>query len=265
VDAGLTGTGRNLTYQVAEWATLCAGADEVAQLRRQPGSPPDVKLAASFLKHADDQTVLGLATVLKAMARRHQPASIYRDWGIVSGPKMFGRDSMAWAVDRYLAEGAWGIPPHIIPHGTLHASSGTISQALASHGPNLTASGGPGACTEAILIAATMLADKNLPGLWLVLSAYIGEKLPEDPACAGMQCNVAALALTTASRERQRPEEPGVRGMASPTLRIDLGHDVASELGDFTLPAFRAAIDSEGSGRWRLPEGGLLELIMGAR
>jgi hypothetical protein len=223
-----------------------AGGDELLKLRKQPGSARGVNLSVSFLKNSDDHSVIGLAAVLRAMSRRDRPAETYRDWGVVSGPKMFGRDLMASAVARYRAEGAWGIPPHMIPHGTLHAASGTISQALAIHGPNLSVGGGPSACSEAIVIAASMLAENNLPGLWLVLSAFEAEKLPDNPAFAGLACEAVALALT-------------LQAGTGPTLRIDLGSDVPTNMADFTLPDFRAAVDAERAGRWRLPLGGCVE------
>jgi hypothetical protein len=249
-DTSPTCAGRNLICQVAEWATLRAGGDELVKLRRQPGEARGVKLSTSFLKHSDDQTVLGLAAVLKAIARRDQSVESYRDWGLVAGPKMFGRDSMAWVVARYLAEGAWGIPPHIIPHGILHADSGTISQALSLHGPNISVSGGPNACSEAFLIAASLFAENNLPGLWLVLSAFEAEKVPEDAACAGMQCDAVALALKAV---------PSLTPSSS-ALRINLGPDVPAGLTDFTLPGFSAVVQKEGTGRWRLPDVGWIEL-----
>jgi hypothetical protein len=253
---------------VAEWSTLRAAGDELARLKRQPGSAIGVNLSATFLKHSDEQTVLGLATVLKAMSRRNRPAETYRNWGLVVGPKMFGRDSMAWVVQRFFTEGAWGVPPYIIPHGILHADSGTISQALALHGPNISVSGGPNACGEAMLIAASMLMDNSLPGLWLVLSAFGAEKIPDDPAFADLPCEAVALALTVV-----RGQESGGRGQESwgsenndkptsvPTLRIDLGDEVPTGLTELTVPSFRAVVDAEGAGRWRLPEGGWVEFV----
>ena len=239
-DTSLTGPGRNLICQVAAWSVMRTGGEELAKLRRNPGEAAGIKLSPSFLKHSDDHTVISLAAVLKALADGKQSFATYRDWGVVAGPKMFGRDMMTWVVTRYLAEGAWGIPPHIIPHGTLHAVSGTISQALSIHGPNMSVSGGPDACAQAFLFAATLLADNNLPGLWLVLSAFEGEKLPDNPACAAMPCRAVALALTldTASA-------PGR------TLRIELGPNLAGGAALFALPHFCDAIAGEKSGCWR--------------
>ena len=76
--------------------------------------------------------------------------------------------------------------------------SGTISQALKIYGPNFGVGGGPNASPDAFLIAAAMLADRSLPGLWLILTGYETEWIPapdRQPSPAP-NCIACALALT---------------------------------------------------------------------
>ncbi len=101
-----------------------------------------------------------------------------------------------------MVEGAWGISPHFIPHHSLHAVSGTISQALKIHGPNFGIEASPGGMAEALTVAATLLATGDLPGLWLVLSEFEPELLPVDPSLPAADnltpmppCIALALAL----------------------------------------------------------------------
>lgn len=242
-----------LTYQVADFATLRVGPPELANLRQHPGTAQGAEISASFLKHADEQSVAALAVVLKAMARHQRPAETYRDWGVVAAPTMFGRDPTSRALRRFLTEGAWGIAPHVIPHSTLHAISGTISQALRIQGPNLSVGNGVHAATEAILAAAGMLCVENLPGLWLVLTGYDREKIPDDPANSSIHCLAAALALTR--------NQSG----ALPVLSIVVASEVPAGLTELTLAGLHAALDGAVpiSGRWRLPDAGWLELVNG--
>src|SRR5262249_39770127 len=114
----------------------------LAALRQQPGPVPGEPLPASFLKHADEQTVLGLSAVLRAIQDHGLGGTSFTGWGVLGAPRFQGRATMTVAVQRFAAEGAWGISPHLIPHRSLHALSGTISQALRIHGPNFGVGGG---------------------------------------------------------------------------------------------------------------------------
>jgi hypothetical protein len=105
---------------------------------------------------------------------------------------------MAAALQRFQAEGAWGVSPHLIPHRSLHSISGSISQAFKIHGPNFGVGGGPGAPAEALLAAVSMLEGQKLPGVWVVLSCLDPEKAPDEAGrpAAGTRCVGLALALT---------------------------------------------------------------------
>src|SRR5205823_1882768 len=151
--------------------------------------------------NSDDQTVLALAVICQALASAQRPAAYYEEWGVIAAPNLFGRSGTYQALLNFRADGAWGISPHMIPHHSLHAVSGTISQALRMHGPNFGISGGPNAAAEAFLVAATLLSNNSVPGLWVVMTGHEPEWLPgevrQDKGDDGM-CLAAALALEPA-------------------------------------------------------------------
>jgi hypothetical protein len=192
----------------------------VAPLRRQPGPVCGGPLPASFLKHADEQTVVGLAAVYQAIQDAHLcpdgDLAVFRTWGALAAPRFLGRPTLVSALQRFAAEGAWGVSPHLIPHRSLHAISGTVSQALKIYGPNFGVGGGPSAAAEVLLAAAAMLECQGVPGAWVVLTGYDPEcapdaagRLPAGTACVGL-----ALALT--------PPRPHWTG---PRLRISIASE----------------------------------------
>ncbi len=164
-------------------------------------------MPASFLKHAEDPTVAAVWAVLHALDRQGWRDRSFADWGVIAAPNLCGRITNAQAMERFRNEGAWGISPHLIPHQSLHAMSGTISQALKIYGPNFGVSGGPNASLDAFLCAAALLADGSLPGLWLLLTGYETEWVPapDGRLSPAPNCITCALALT--------PTEPGAGGL----------------------------------------------------
>ena len=86
---------------------------------------------------------------------------------------------MASDLPRFLAEGAWDVSPHMIPHRSLHSVSGSVSQALKIHGPNFGVGGGPGCEAEVLLAGAALLEGMRLPGVWVVITR-LDPELPDD-------------------------------------------------------------------------------------
>jgi hypothetical protein len=193
---------------VAADAVVRVSLESLPELRRHPGSLPGAALPVSFLKHADEQTVVGLAAVYQAIHGANLQASEFRDWGVVAAPRFLGRPAMAAALQRFAAEGAWGVSPHLIPHRSLHSISGTVSQALKIHGPNFGVGGGPGGIVEVLLAATALLEGKRLPGVWVVLTCLDPEAAPDEAGrlAPGTQAVGLALALmpiqTSGSRLR---------------------------------------------------------------
>jgi hypothetical protein len=245
---------------VAAYATRAATAEMLPALRQRPG-PAAEAFPGSFLKHADDQTVVGLAAVLEAIQRHGLGATSFDDWGVIAAPRFLGRAALAVALGRFALEGAWGISPHLIPHRSLHSISGTVSQALKIHGPNFGVGGGPDAAGELLVVAGGMLADERLPGVWVVMTGYDPELAPADPAQAQPSAaapppppaQAVALALvrerTTVAQARLRicgrAAKPGRPEPAGPTAAWPM----------FSLEALRDALAGDRpapSAGWRL-------------
>jgi hypothetical protein len=180
----------------------------LAELRRQPGPVCGSPWPASFLKHADEQTVAGLAAVYHAIHDHGLGETRFTDWGVLAAPYHQGRSALAAALLRFRAEGAWGVSPHLVPHRSLHSISGAVSLALRTHGPNFGVGGGPGATAEVLPTALALLERKRLPGVWVVLGALEANLAPTpegDPDPASVWIG-GALALQPA-----RPEWKGLR------------------------------------------------------
>jgi hypothetical protein len=203
------------------------------ELRRQLGPVPGQPLPQSFLKHVDEQTLVGLAAVFQAIQAYGLDID-FRDWGVLGAPRFLGRPTMAVALERFLAEGAWGVSPHLIPHRSLHSLSGTVSQALKIHGPNFGVGGGPGGAAEGVLAAAALLVRKQLPGVWLVLTCLDPDHPPDDSGRppVGTHCVGLALALTAVQHGRR-----GVRVRVCSGVAASEGLD-APEPAEERTPGF---------------------------
>jgi hypothetical protein len=228
-------------------------------LRQKPGRLGEA-LPPSFLRHADDQSVAGLAAVLQAIEAGRLDGP-FRDWGVVAAPRFMGRTTLAAALLKFKAEGAWGISPHLIPHRSLHALSGTISQALKVHGPNFGVGGGPGGAADALLTAAALVEGGRLPGAWVVLTGWSPEPASDEqgrvlnPNCV---CRAVALALTAAGTGRPRLCLRVVPA-GSPTRRNGRGGITLLSL-EALVRALAAPAAPPTAVVWQLPSGGRVEL-----
>ena len=223
--------------------------EAIALARRQPVNITGQMMPASFLKHAEDQTVLALLTVVRALEQENWEGRSFTDWGVVAAPNFFGRASIAQTIQRYEQEGAWGISPHLIPHQSLHAMSGTISQALKIYGPNFGIGGAANSGPDAFLIAGAMLMDGLLPGLWLVLAGHETEWIPAadgSPVPAPM-CHAIALALT--------PGDIDATGIHLLLGETPTGSEIDRAVPEFHLSLLAEEWEQQGAipqGRWRL-------------
>ena len=161
----------------------------------------------SLLRYSDEQTVAGTAAVFAAIAAMGAGPERFEGWGVVAASRYLGRASLAAALRSFRAEGVWGTSPHLIPHFALHSPSGTISLALGLHGPNLGVGGGLHAAAEGFLAALTWLSAGVVPGVWLVLSGWSPELIPEPiggddgpvrESSGEIECQALALALRPA-------------------------------------------------------------------
>jgi hypothetical protein len=260
--------------QVASHAAVRATPEVLAQWRRVPPPITGQPVPASFVKHAEDQTLAVLAAVYAAIERwratGREPAAPFAQWGVIAAGNFFGRGGTASAIQRFAQEGAWGVSPHVIPHQSLHAVSGTVSQLLRVYGPNFGIGGGAQSCHDAFLIAAAMLAEGTIPGLWLLLSGHEREWLPvensksAEPACGGAGapvCEAAALALIP----RSTPCRGEIVEATDSGVYLRIGPDAcgAAGGGELTLSALveaLLAVDGPIGGTWRMPGAGWFEL-----
>ena len=229
--------------RVAAWCAMRAASAEIAAWRRSPAPPGTPPLPATLLKHSDDQTVLALVAVLRGAARAGLPTSRFVDWGVLAGPRFFGRGQMAESLQRFAQGGAWEITPQLIPHHSLHAVSGTISQALKIHGPNFGVGGGADLGADPFLVAASMLCDGVLPGLWLVLTGHVDEYLPPSGNdTTAPACETVAIALMPTD--------------GSDGVHLRIGGDAAGDGPAFRFAELVDALSGDAlpaSCHWRLP------------
>lgn len=253
---------RTLTSAIRGHAVLRASADALKSLRQSPGTSVGEPLPANFLKHADDQTVTAVAAVLRAVHDFGLAQTDFSRWGVLAAPRRLARGAVALALKRFNAEGAWGVSPHLIPNRSLHAVSGTISQALQIHGPNFGVGGGPGSAAKSLLAASTLLECERLPGLWLVLTGWNWEPGIEIPQAIIQQaphltshgepavCTAVAMALLPDSDRHW-----GARWhVAAGDVRTP-----ATGQRLLTLEAVAEALETSAHGSWCLPCGGAAE------
>jgi hypothetical protein len=196
---------------------------DVAGLRRDPGPLPPRPGTAAALRQAEDQTVAGLAALLRAGGA----AFLDPAWGVVAAPCLAGRAPTSAALERFRRQGPSAVSPLVIPTMSLHAPAGTLSLLLGLHGPNFGAGGGPGHVADGLLTALALLADGLAPGVWLVLSAFDPEPVPEGK---GRWSNPAAAhAVALALRPGRTPAallrlafRPGPVGEPPPARLADL-------------------------------------------
>jgi hypothetical protein len=189
---------------------------DVPALRRRPGPIPDGwgSVPPSLLRYSDEQTIAGTAAVFAAMEGMGLPRDGFQEWGVVAAPRYLGRANLAVALRSFVAEGVWGTSPHLIPHFALHSPSGTISLALGMHGPNLGVGGGLYSPAEGFLAALTWISTGDVPGVWLVLSGWSPELIPDQRggAPAAGECQALAIAVVAAGMARGWPAFRAVVG-----------------------------------------------------
>ena len=241
-----------LSCDVVAWSSCRALAAELPALRKSPGTLGGEPMPNGLLKHVDEQTVVGVAAVLRAVRESGLEPSSFGRWSVLAAPRFLGRAKFEASFPQYLAEGAWGVSPHLVPGHSLHSPSGTISQALHAHGANLGVGGTPGGEREAFLVAATWLEAGWADGVWIVLTgrdpSATGEVAVSEPG------DYRALALALVG---SRPEYEGPRLLIRPraiTLETpDADRSTRAELLDWLRPAEFPTIG--GGKTWRADAG----------
>jgi hypothetical protein len=183
---------------VAAFGAVKVPVGEIAALRKAPGPLGGRVIPPSLLKHADHQTVLGLAAVLRAIDGFGWHGRSFEDWGLIAAPRFLGRILVAAAMERFKNRGVPGMSPLIIPTLSLHAVAGSLSLALKTHGFNYGVGGGHGHLAEALLAGLASCDDGAVPGVWVVATQFSPEPVPDVSGnCVNTSFGHAvALALT---------------------------------------------------------------------
>jgi hypothetical protein len=215
-----------LTCGLGTCGVVQVSADEMPALRKDPAPPGLDAPPPSVLKYADDQAVVALAAMLRAVRLVGLPLAACTDWGVVAAPRFLGRTAAIDAYHRFVQRGPLSVSPLIVPYLTLHSVASLLSLTLGSHGPNFGVGGDAEGLGEALLAGVTVLTGDRPPGMWVVATEWD----PEPGTGGGTPvCHAVALGLVPATeglaRLRLRPAMLGLAGAepALPTV-ADLAH-----------------------------------------
>jgi len=183
---------------LAAWSAVRVPYADIDALRAQPSPAGGKTLPGRFLKNSDEQTVAGMAAILRAIHQAGWNDRSFADWAVLGAPQFLGRLAVTAVISRYIAEPTYSVSPHIIPNQCLHSISGTVSVGLGIRGPNYGVGGGRGAAVEALLAALSLLKSSNVAGVWLVMTAFDPDPIPDGKGKPTNSIDVigAALALT---------------------------------------------------------------------
>lgn len=190
--------------------------DGIADLRKSPGArPPGIeRIPHSLLKHADHQTLLALAALLKA-AEDFGLEGPFQDWGVIAAPRFLGRVGIAGPFLKFQRSGASVVSPLIIPTMSLHAVAGSLSLAIKARGFHFGVGGGPGHLAEALTAGLASLDEPGVPGIWVVATGFDPEPIPDLTGNVLASATGFGVALAISAGR----ETPG----ASMTLRLNPG------------------------------------------
>jgi hypothetical protein len=252
------------TWQAAVIASAAARAPLAAfgALRKCPPQFPGVKLAGHFLKHADEQTVLALVALRRAVERFRLDTTEQTNWAILGVPRFMARMAGAHILTRFGEAGGPTVPPYALAQNSLHSISGAASIALGVRGPNVGIGGGPGALYEGLAAALTLYGAADCPGIWLLMTQWDPEPIPDGQGLATNEpiCHAVALAL-----------RPGASGRSSLQMTIPRGSLAATNAGpEPTIADIAASIEQSHNGlpaNWscRLPWGAEVSLALAAQ
>jgi len=224
-------------------ATVAARLADIAALRDRAGPTGVPPLPGRFLRHCDEQTVVGVHAVLAALAAFPDAIAGIGRHGVVGAPCRAGRLATARSLVQMRSAGAVAVSTHVVPQCSLHSLAGAISVALGMHGPHLGAGGGPDALSEGILTARALLAaaPPGLAEVWLVATQWDDEPRLDDAAAPRSDpvCRGLALLLSAA----------GSGVLALETLRAASGRATgAAGCGPTPLAEFARALEIAANG-----------------
>src|SRR5437868_7838943 len=108
------------TLNLCGFGTARADLAAIATMRKSLPAWAPQETAGHFLKHADEQTVLAVAAVDRAIQSSRMTPEDYRDWAIIAAPRYIGRIAGTTTLARYAKGGGPALSPHLIPQHSLH-------------------------------------------------------------------------------------------------------------------------------------------------
>lgn len=213
---------------VAARATIAARLTEIPALRDGgwPESAP--ALPRRFLRHADEQTVVGMHAVLAAIAAIPDPTAL-QGHGVIAASCQAGRIAAAQTLVQAKQGGGVTVSTQIVPQGSLHSLAGAVSVGLGMRGPNIGVSGGPNALSEGLLTAFSWLHGSGPAAcdtVWLVITGWDDEPALDadgrpttDPVCRGVALAVTreAAALSVEGQHLTLQFDPPAASRCPPT------------------------------------------------
>lgn len=186
-------SGPDAACGIAGHAVCEARLSEIAALRDTAVPPGVPALPPRFLRHCDEQTVVGMHAVVRALAALPQAGGSLAGDAVVAASCQAGRIMAAKSLALLKTGGAVTVSTHIVPQASLHSVAGAVSVALGMHGPHLGVSGGPDALSEGLLSAITLAATAGAPRVWLVVTEWDDEPTldatgaaTDDPLCRAL-------------------------------------------------------------------------------
>jgi hypothetical protein len=224
---------------------------DLPDLRKNPGEFGG-ESASSHLKTADEQSILAVVAVLRAIHAFGWKDRSFTDWGVIAAPRFLGRIKVTTAFEKFQRVGVRGISPLIIPNLSLHAMAGTVSMAIGCHGPNFGVGGGPGHLSEVLQIGIGLVKQMDVPGLWVVVTEWSPEPIPDPTGQPLNQPIGYAIALALQADDSQAILRIERTSHLSPN---STEHPTVHQLADYLL---EEGLDS--SWHCRLEGGGLMSI-----
>jgi len=178
-------------------AVVTARLTEIPLLARQPAVLGAPRLPARFLRHADEQTIVGLHAVLRVLGTGDfaQRRDLTCD-AVVAASCRAGQLTAARTMVGLEQQGTVGVTPHVVPQCSLHSLASAVSVALGMHGPNIGVAGGPAAINEGLMAAASLAMTLVTPAsIWLIVTGWDDDPCLDDESAPQTDPTCRSLAL----------------------------------------------------------------------
>src|SRR5262245_52423320 len=97
------------------WGSARADLPAIAVMRKTLPDWAPTGTAGHFLKYADEQTVVAVAAVDRALSSLDRSSLRLSDWTIIGAPRYPGRIAGVSTLSRFSRDGGPAISPHVIP------------------------------------------------------------------------------------------------------------------------------------------------------